>query len=47
MDDERLVQLAEKFMALGKEFLELIRDLELEYDDEDDDPDDEEKEFED
>ena len=46
MDEERLVQLAEKFMALGKEFLQLIRDMELEYEDEDDDSDYEEEEFE-
>ena len=37
MDEKKLVRLAEKFMALDREFLELIRDLELEYDDDDDD----------
>ncbi len=31
MDEERLVRLIQKFMALGKEFLELIRDLDLDY----------------
>lgn len=37
MDDERLFRLAEKFIALSQEFLELVRDYELECDAEDDD----------
>ena len=36
MDEKKLVRLAEKFMALDREIVELIRDLELEYDDNDD-----------
>ena len=39
MDEKKLILMAEKFVAIGKEFLELIRDLDLEYDDEVDDPD--------
>ena len=45
MDEERLVRLIQKFMALGKEFLELIRDLDLAYDDMDEQPSDEEEEL--
>lgn len=47
MDDERLFQLAEKFVALGREFLEILKDYELEYDELDDEPDDDKVEFED
>ena len=39
MDDERLFRLAEKFMALGREFLEIVKDYELENSAEDDDLD--------
>jgi len=47
MDEERLVRLIKKFMALGEEFLELIRDLDLDYDDLDEEPPDEEEELDD
>ncbi len=33
MHEEKLARLIQKFMALGEEFLELIRDLDLDYDD--------------
>ena len=45
MYEERLVRLIQKFMALGEEFLELIRDLDLDYDDLDREPPDEEEEL--
>ena len=47
MDEERLVRLIKEFMALGEEFLELIRDLDLDYDDLDEEPPDEEEELDD
>ena len=39
MDDERLFSLAEKFVALGQEFLQILKDYELDYCAEDDDLD--------
>ena len=44
MDEERLVRLIQKFMALGKKFLEY---LDLDYDDLDEEPPDKEEELDD
>jgi len=46
MDEDRLFQLAEKFVALGREFLEILKDYVPEYDELDDEPDDDKVEFE-
>lgn len=47
MGEERLVRLIQKFMALGQEFLELIRDLDLDYPNLGEEPQDKEEELDD
>ncbi len=47
MDEEGLGRLIQKFMALGQEFLELIRDLDLDYPNLDEEHPDKEEELDD